>query len=268
MAFNPKSYWEKRLGENYSLLGVGSIDLGSSYNQWLYKVRKKNFRRIHQRFFKDRHPGKVLDVGSGTGFYVDLWQRSGAKAVTASDLTRVAVRNLQDRFPRAKVLRLDIGGALPRALRPGSFDEISAFDVFFHIVDPRRFRRAFQNVGRLLKPGGLFFYSDNLARTAVAARHQATRSEAEILQAAGRADLRPAAFQPVFFLMNDPLRRPGKILWRAHGLIQRLVRLPGMGALVGAVLFPLEIQLTGFCRRGPGTEIVVFEKKGRRRCTS
>lgn len=260
MAFNPRSYWEKRLGKNYSLLGVGSIDLGSSYNQWLYKVRKKNFSRIYQRIFKDRHPGKVLDVGSGTGFYVDLWQRSGAKTVTASDLTRVAVRNLQDRFPRAKVLRLDIGGTLPRALRPGSFDEISAFDVFFHIVDPDRFRKAFQNVGRLLKPGGQFFYSDNLASSESAAQHQTTRSESKILRAAQRAGLRATTFQPVFFLMNNPVRRPGKLLWRVHGLIQRLVRLPGMGGLVGALLFPLEILLTGLCRRGTGTEIVVFEK--------
>lgn len=36
----------------------------------------------------------ILDIGSGTGFYVDLWKRLGARSITGSDFAPFAVRAL------------------------------------------------------------------------------------------------------------------------------------------------------------------------------
>jgi hypothetical protein len=38
-----KDYWENRLEENFGLHGAGFIGFGRSYNNWLYKVRRKVF---------------------------------------------------------------------------------------------------------------------------------------------------------------------------------------------------------------------------------
>src|SRR4051812_43333049 len=41
----------------------------------------------------------VLDIGSGTGFWVDLWRREGAATVSGSELVGNAVERLRERFP-------------------------------------------------------------------------------------------------------------------------------------------------------------------------
>ncbi len=268
MQVDPNQYWESRLRKTYSLQGVGSIDMGSAYNHWLYRVRRHAFLRTLAQMQMASRKGGILDVGSGTGFYVDLWKEAGFRNVTASDLTRIAVKKLRARRAAPRILRLDIGAPLGPSLHAERFDIVSAFDVFFHILDSQRYQRAMRNVGRLLKPGGLFFYSDNLAPRKVGGRHEATRTEAQILRAARLAGLTPVAFRPVFFVMNDPVRRPGKILWRTHRLIRWLASVPGLGGMVGAGLYPLEILMTGLCHRGAGTEVVVFQKRGKPRCTS
>ena len=69
--FDPKAYWESRLSDEYSLAGVGYSGLGLSYNRWLYRIRKRVFRRTVRGFLVgDPGAARVLDVGSGTGFYI------------------------------------------------------------------------------------------------------------------------------------------------------------------------------------------------------
>ena len=51
----------------------------------------------------------VLDVGSGTGFYIDLWRRLGVRSVTGSDIAEKAVEELSARYPSNRFVRLDIG---------------------------------------------------------------------------------------------------------------------------------------------------------------
>ena len=98
--FDNKEYWESRLREHYSLAGVGYLRLGRRYNEWMYRVRGAVFDRVVARIGTGHagtapwHGTKVLDIGSGTGFYVDRWLRLGAD-VTGLDLTDVAVSELQ-----------------------------------------------------------------------------------------------------------------------------------------------------------------------------
>src|SRR5215212_2275578 len=93
-SFDARDYWEQRLTRDYSLSGVGYAGLGEPFNSWMYRVRRKVFRREMRR--RLRAPGTidVLDIGSGTGFYVGLWQELGVRSVTGSDLTEKAVGEL------------------------------------------------------------------------------------------------------------------------------------------------------------------------------
>jgi hypothetical protein len=118
--FDPKAYWETRLANTFALQGVGYRNLGQGYNEWLYRVRRNIFLRAVKSMPLNWSEAHVLDVGSGTGFYVQLWQEIGVVSITGSDLTDVSVAHLQQDFPGKEFLRLDIGSLVRPSLRVNS----------------------------------------------------------------------------------------------------------------------------------------------------
>jgi SAM-dependent methyltransferase len=130
--FLPQQYWESRLHDNFFLKGVGCCRFGSQYNKWLYRVREHVLTRELAAHEADLTAAHVLDVGSGTGFYVDFWKRAGVRSVSGCDLTETAVSRLQRQFPGRRFFQCDIGGDLPVDVA-GQFDVVSTFDLLFHI---------------------------------------------------------------------------------------------------------------------------------------
>lgn len=259
--FNPSEYWEERLRTNPGITGVGYTSLGAGYNRWLYRVRRKVFLRVLRARGVDWSKATVLDIGSGRGFYIELWKEAGASRIVGSDLTEVATAELKARFPQQEFLKLDIGGELPGSWR-NSFDAVSAFDIFFHIVNDGRYKLALQNIQTALRPGGWFFFSD-LAVHGPTRRsaHMVSRSLWEIEDM-----LRELGFQivdrvPMFVLLNQPLDTGGKIhpfLWQ---LFERTVRIcKPVGYLAGALAYPLELVLTNLCHESRTTEIFICRK--------
>ena len=76
-AFNPADYWEKRLSENPNIRGVGFISFSKTFNDWMYRVRKTVFDRTVKATRLNTKTAKVLDAGSGTGFYIERWSALG-----------------------------------------------------------------------------------------------------------------------------------------------------------------------------------------------
>lgn len=270
--FDNKQYWETRLREHYSLAGVGYLRLGRRYNEWMYRVRGEVFDRLVQAT-GNRQPAtgwqgaKVLDVGAGTGFYVDRWLRMGAE-VTGLDLTEVAVRELSHCFPTANFVQADIGGPLGgglvgRVLPPGSFDAVSAFDVLFHIVDDAAYARAFQNIAALLRPGGWFLWSDNFLRHPTErVAHQVSRSLEESTAAAQAAGFEVIERVPMFVLMNYPADTTSKLArWGWTAMVAPAALAEPIGWAVGALLYPLEKALVKRMKESPSTEVMVCRKK-------
>jgi SAM-dependent methyltransferase len=205
-ALTLKTYWETRLADNWGPHGVGCLDLGKNYNCWLYKVRKRVFRRI-TRSLKLNYPAvAVLDVGSGTGFYVECWQNLGVRTVTGIDLTDVAVQHLRGRFPDLTFYQMDIGDTLTIP-QQGTYDVVSAFDVLFHIVDDARYRCALKNLYALLREGGFLIYSDNFLHGEAnrSAPYHVSRSLSEIAAALKEAGFHVLSRTPMFVLMNHPV---------------------------------------------------------------
>src|SRR4051812_23676259 len=129
--FEARDYWEKRLADDYSLTGVGFRRLGPSFNAWAYRVRRERFLFAVQRLELDPDNAQVVDVGSGTGVYVDCWQSLGA-SVTGVDLTEVAVQQLRQAFPDGRFVRSDISEpGLVELIGAESADAVSAMDVLF-----------------------------------------------------------------------------------------------------------------------------------------
>src|SRR5262249_17338753 len=158
-------------------------------------------------------------------------------------------------------VQLDIGDEaldLPEA----SFDAISAMDVLFHITDDARFARAFVNATRLLRPGGLFVFSDLFVHAAPwRAPHPAVRSLHQGPAAVAGGGLREELRRPMLALLNAPVDTRSRVV-RATWWTLRTAALRGEapGWLAGALAYPFDVGLVRFLREGPSTELMVCRK--------
>jgi len=261
--FDPQRYWEGRLRGEFSLAGVGYARLGRRYNAAMYRIRGEVFDAVVARHLGASGPERVVDIGSGTGFYVERWLERGAE-VTGVDLTEVAVTTLGQRFPSAAFLQADIGAELTGELAAlaGQTDAVSAFDVLFHIVDDARFRTALGNIARLLKPDGLFFWSDNfIRRPALRVVHQVSRSLAETSDLLAAAGFTIVERVPMFVLMNYPADTRWALLrWAWTAMVAPAMVSELAGGLLGAVLSPIERRLVRRVRESPSTELMVCRR--------
>jgi SAM-dependent methyltransferase len=257
-----RAYWENRLSEKWGLHGVGHLSYGRPYNEWLYRVRQRVFLRHVHGLQMELRTAAVLDIGSGTGFWLNMWKSVGVRNLIGSDLTSVAVKNLRKENPDMEIRELDITDPEAVAGIEGAFDLVSAFDVLFHITEKERFIAALTNVTRLLRTGGYFLFSDCLVhKKSRHAVHEVDRTIGDFDRELRANGLEIRSRVPVFVLMNTPIDLPfelPQLLWR---LFMSPVRLfPALGQLYGACLYPFEIALTKMLAEGPSTEMVICQK--------
>ncbi len=261
MGLGSLEYWEDRLRQGPSAETVGFIGLGTNYNEWMYRVRKQVFSRRIRALGIDLGRAAVLDIGSGSGFYVDAWKSLGIKSIVGCDITSVAVNKLRQRHPHHEFYQVDISGDLGELGRY-RFDVISAFDVLFHITDDAGFQRAIRNVDSLLRPGGYFVFSENfLHGRTVRGPHQVSRSLTDIETAVNRADFQIVERVPMLFLMNSPVdssNRARLALW--EGLSRFVSAHEIFGLLAGTVLYPVELVCVTLLKESPTTEMMVCRK--------
>jgi SAM-dependent methyltransferase len=260
--FDPRRYWEERLEGTYSLGGVGWLGLGEPFNRWMYRVRRRVFARTVRKAASDLRNARVLDVGSGTGFYVERWHELGVRDVSGIDLTDVAVQNLSGRFPGDRFVRADITegtGDLPAE----GFDAISIMDVLFHVVDDDRYERAIANLHSLLRPGGTLILTENLIHGDWhRGAHQVSRDADWILGLLDRSGFEVILRRPLFVLLNTPVDTRSRLLKRWWWLVMNITaRARWLGGPLGAAVYPFETALTAILREGPTTEIVAARKR-------
>jgi SAM-dependent methyltransferase len=229
----------------------------------MYRVRRHVFLRMARPLVPEDRDAAVLDIGSGTGFYVERWRELGVTNVVASDLTDVAVSRLGGMFPGIESRRLDITAELPAEL-VGRFAAVSVMDVLFHVVDDGAYERAIANLGRLVRPGGHVILSENLLRgPEQRGRHQVSRTRERIEGLLAGASLEVRSRAPMFVLMNTPVNEPGRLHRAAWDQIAAAAgRGPKFSAALGAALYPLELALVSVVRQGPSTEVVVCRRGG------
>ena len=261
-----RDYWEDRLKENFGLHGTGFQGLGKRYNEYMYKVRKRVFQNLMNKLDMDFATVNVLDIGSGTGFYIGLWKDLGVISITGTDITTVAVENLKLKYPSNKFLQLDIGNESSYKTFSNKFDIISAFDVLFHIVDDTRYENAIRNVVSLLKPGGLFIFSDNfLHRDSVRSARQVSRSLNIIHKVLRENNLEVLLRRPMFVLMNAPVdtnKSVLKVIWRT--IVSTVHRGEISAFIVCNILYPMELFLVSVIKESPSTEIMICKSENLR----
>lgn len=260
-SFDPAGYWEDRLAAEYDLAGVGRRSFGVHYNRWAYRIRRHVFLNTLRRIGRDWSKAGVLDIGAGTGFYVDRWLELGAASITGLDLTETAVAGLTAKYPDQTFLRADIGQGVG-LLVDRQFDAVSCMDVLLHIVDDGRFASAIANVHRLLKPDGIFVFSDPMVRGSERRLgHVAHRSRQSIEETLAQTGFELLHRGPMFVLMDEPVDSRSLLL-RGHWWLLRsgLFVANWLGIVLGAALFPVESALLAVLREGPSTKIAVYRR--------
>ena len=261
-SFDARAYWEERLSGDVGVRRVGNRSFGLRYNGWLYRVRRVQFiRRMHRSLGPDRSRLDVLDIGSGSGVYVDLWHRLGVRRVVGSDLTIGAVSHLRRAFPGMTFEQGDVGD--PNFMsHDGPFDVVSAFDVLFHIVDDERFAQAIANVARLLKPGGYFVFSDLfLHGRTFESLHQVGRTLDHISRVLRRSGFDIIQRRPIFVIMEAPVDSTSVLHKRFWRTWRRLVsQRESFGWVAGAIAFPVELALSVCVSEGPSIEMMVCRR--------
>ena len=257
-------WWEARHREYDGFEAVGYAGAGEAYNTWLYRLRAHLFRRHVAPLVG---PGSsVLDVASGTGFYLELWREAGAGRVVGSDVSPSAVERLRRRFPDIEIERFDLAG-LAIDLAQGQFQLVSAFDVLFHLIDDESYRRALGNLAKLVQPGGTLVISENLRRHGPRrfASVQVNREEGEILAGLEEAGFELVERRPMFVLMNAPASGGGRLLhawWRR--MHELLVSRRRAGSVLGPALYPFELAALPLARRAPSTELLICRRTATR----
>ena len=152
--YSPKLFWESRLRSSFNLKGVGHIGFSESYNRWLYRRKRRCLESALRDIpLRGKH---VLDVGCGTGFFVEWYLQRGA-IVAGIDITDVSIENLSQRY-KGKFFTQDITDPNYRPDR--EFDLVNMWDVIYHIVERDAFEQALHNVSISLKQDGLFLLTD------------------------------------------------------------------------------------------------------------
>lgn len=169
MNYKAREYWESRLRRDFSLSATGHSGFSLGYNRYMYKLKAKRLAQALLRYNINVKGARVLDIGSGTGFFVEYYLKKGAAEVAGIDITDVSVELLSKKFPRQYFYRLDI--SKEQYLGADKFDIINAFDVLYHIVDDGDFRPAIKNMAVCARPGAWLFITDSLRPELGEAQH-------------------------------------------------------------------------------------------------
>jgi 2-polyprenyl-3-methyl-5-hydroxy-6-metoxy-1,4-benzoquinol methylase len=109
---------------------------------------RKTFTRRLQRLERFAQPGRLLDIGCATGFFLSQAHSRGWQ-VQGLDISSFAIQYTLERFG----FDAQCGSLLETAYVPNTYDLITLWDVIEHVPDPKAY---VARVAELLKPGGVF----------------------------------------------------------------------------------------------------------------
>src|SRR5258708_30410398 len=230
--FDPHRYWEERLQAHPGITGVGCGGRSSRFLELQYQSRMRQVElALHHYGLTDLTESSVLDVGAGTGIWLDFWHRHRAERVVGLDFTQTSVDMLKTQFPGDLIVQADLSIIPLSLLDTMRFDIISAFDVLLHIVDPDGLRRAIANLADHCVSGGWLIISDAIVRgqgyvpTRTYAVHNRVRSLTEYREVLEAHGFVIDSIRPATVLLGNPLEAKNRLaylaflgFWKATGL--------------------------------------------------
>src|SRR5690349_6303430 len=154
----PERFWNERYSR-LDLTRSGHRDLPEAYNRWLYRRKQAVLRRGLAAIGFAPAGKRVLEIGVGTGVYVDFWKRLGVQSVTGLDISSAAIEYLRARHPQSTFHHCDVT-APDAVVAPGAYDLVTSLDVLYHVVDDDKLAVALRRIAAALAPGGVFAMHD------------------------------------------------------------------------------------------------------------
>lgn len=201
MSYRPAEFWDQRLREQFDLRGTGETGLSLAYNRACYALRRHVLDRALAEAALDPRGHNVLDVGCGTGFFVDYYTSRGAN-VTGLDIAPTSIERLARRFPGARFM---LGDVSETALAE-RYDLVNAFDVLYHITDDLRWERAVAHLAGAVAPGGALILTDVFSERGGLAEHNRMRSLDRYRRIVEQAGLVSGPLYPTHVLLNRELK--------------------------------------------------------------
>ncbi len=231
-----KDYWQKRYERKFSIGSSGHISFNEKYNSYVYRAYERALRTALTRYGGAR-PGRVFDVGSGTGYWVAFYEKLGASEIFGVDLTEISVERLRKLYPRHTFALADIGSA--GFVPDDRYDIVNCFDVLYYIIDESAFRTALSNLSRALTEDGIMFITDKFVdekptRPPFYFLFRDTTRYQEALRDAG---LVCVDIIPVNYLLKKPIPFPAAYSFVKWQLSKLHVDLEG---LIGALLYRID----------------------------
>src|SRR3972149_6487876 len=109
MSYEPKSYWEERLRQSFSLKHTGHIGFSLVYNKWSYKAKARVLENALSGLNINCKGKAVLDVGCGTGFWVEFYKSNGAATRVGVDTPGRRWEQSYEFSAQCEFYELDIG---------------------------------------------------------------------------------------------------------------------------------------------------------------
>lgn len=153
-----KDYW-RDLHQRTDLTAVGQSSLPAGINTWIYRSIRRNLRGFVKRHkLAARGTRRMLEVGVGTGYWIDFWQSFGW-TVDGCDLVPEAVDRLRANHPGGVFWAADVSspeGVLKQSsgLAASGYDLVTATSVLLHVTADDAFDRALANVAAAVRPAG------------------------------------------------------------------------------------------------------------------
>jgi len=276
--YEPKEYWESKLGRNFNIRGAALGSLSTSFNMWSLKAGLRSLtERCSQRLYlsiSDREHTRsfeVLDIGCGTGNYIRYWKDLGIEHLTGIDITSVSINSLRSLYPNVYFHCMDISDERAPEILGRKFDIISAMNILLHITDDEKFERALSNISQILKEGGLLLVADPIitknywGEPFTEDSSSKCRSLRQYLSVFGRNDLSIMDLWPTTFLMSNPIDTGSKAAFQLLSMFWRftviMARKEKSGAILGRLLYNVELVLPRILKNGPTGKFLVALKE-------
>jgi SAM-dependent methyltransferase len=126
-------------------------EIAAEYDASLPPHVVEHYLRKRTRFVVDHcPPGRLLDVGCGTGLLAERLQAAGY-AVTGVDPSDGMLDVLRARAPRVEAVQ---GSGTDLPFDDDAFDVVLCVAVLHHVAEPGDVRRTLEEMVRVARPGG------------------------------------------------------------------------------------------------------------------
>lgn len=159
MPYDGTHWWD----ESFYTLGIS--DRQTISQQMSVISSKYHYASMEMLILKHLHnhnlsieKSDVLDVGSGSGHWIDFYKSMGANQITGMDISRSSYNYLKNKYQEESNIEVHQGKAVDviRELNGRHYDIANAIGVMFHIIDDAEWEETIYCISNSLSKNGLF----------------------------------------------------------------------------------------------------------------